>query len=138
MLLRGLRGARAGDRNIQASGYDRKRLTSVGAAEAGIDYMSTTPEGPGLEPVDGSGVGGRDAGHLPERGDLRHVRRLLRSLGRHGRMRRRSAGQEDVDMPGSATVFSNTDRPSAAKVRSVGMCSDGTKRLMRVSSRSGP
>ena len=25
--------------NIQASGYDRKRLTSVGAAEAGIDYM---------------------------------------------------------------------------------------------------
>jgi Tfp pilus assembly protein PilX len=117
--------------NIQASGYDRKRLTSVGAAEAGIDYMynyfqKTAASALATDPVAsvvtlgtspntvtydtsatyyGDASGTIACGTTPPSGTI-------------------STCQS------SATTFSNTNRPSSVKVRSVGTSSDGTKRLM--------
>ncbi len=117
--------------NIQASGYDRKRLTSVGAAEAGIDYMynyfqKTGASSLSTDPVSAAVTLGTSPNTVTYDTSVAYYGD---SAGTVACGSAPPAGKTST-CQGSATVFSNTNRPSAAKVRSVGVSSDGTKRLM--------
>jgi hypothetical protein len=117
--------------NIQASGYDRKRLTSVGAAEAGIDYMynyfqKTGASSLSTDPVSAAVSLGTSPNTVTYDTSVTYYGD---SAGTVACGVAPPSGKTSTCQT-SATVFSNTNRPSAAKVRSVGVSSDGTKRLM--------
>jgi Tfp pilus assembly protein PilX len=117
--------------NIQASGYDRKRLTSVGAAEAGIDYMynyfqKTGATSLSTDPVSSAVTLGTSPNTVTYDTSVTYYGD---SAGTVACGVAPPSGTISTCQT-SATVFSNTNRPSAAKVRSVGVSSDGTKRLM--------
>ncbi len=117
--------------NIQASGYDRKRLTSVGAAEAGIDYMYNYFQKTGassltVDPVASAVTLGTTPNTVTYDTSLTYYGNSSGTV---------ACGVVPVapatsTCQTSATTFSNTNRPSSVKVRSVGTSSDGTKRLM--------
>lgn len=102
--------------NVQQAGYDRKRLTAIGGAEAGIDYMynyfqKTSAATVSLDPVS-SAV---SIGTFP------NTTTYDTSVTYYGN----STGTVPSVWP-----FSNSNYPSSAKVVSVGTSSDGTKRVM--------
>ncbi|MEO8291937.1 MAG: hypothetical protein ABI635_02260 [Actinomycetota bacterium] len=114
--------------NIQAAGYDRKRLTSVGAAEAGIDHMynyfqKTAASALALDPVSSVVTLGTSPNTVT-------YDTAITYYGNSSGTILCGVAAAGSTCQGSATVFSNTNRPSSVKVRSVGTSSDGTKRLM--------
>jgi Tfp pilus assembly protein PilX len=114
--------------NIQASGYDRKRLTSVGAAEAGIDYMYNY-----FQKTAASALSADPVASVVTLGTSPNTVTYDTSVTYYGNSSGTIAcgvASAGSTCQGSATVFSNTNRPSSVKVRSVGTSSDGTKRLM--------
>ena len=117
--------------NIQASGYDRKRLTSIGAAEAGIDYMynyfqKTGATALAVDPV----AAAVTLGTSPN--TVTYDTAVTYYGDASGTVACGTAPPSGTisTCQFSATVFSNINRPSSVKVRSVGASSDGTKRLM--------
>ena len=116
--------------SVQQSGYDRKRLTAITAAEAGIDrmygYFQNTPASaltadPVATPV--------SVGTYPN--TTTYDTTVTYYGNAFGTLACGASGSTcGPPAPPPAPLFSGTSYPSSAKVVSIGTSSDGTKRVM--------